>query len=70
MLVPGLKSSKRYPPSPKELGETEVKSSKKNSTLLIIIFQSIHSYFIRIYNFSPTSIFLKFSDFEPRVILN
>jgi len=27
--VPELKSSQRHPPSPKELGETEVKSSKK-----------------------------------------
>jgi len=26
MLVPELKSSQRHPPSPKELGETEVKS--------------------------------------------
>ena len=30
MLVPELKSSQRHPPSPKELGETEVKSNKKN----------------------------------------
>ena len=29
MLVPELKSSQRHPPSPKELGETEVKSSVK-----------------------------------------
>ena len=29
MLVPELKSFQRHPPSPKELGETEVKSRKK-----------------------------------------
>ena len=29
MLVLELKSSQRHPPSPKELGETEVKSNKR-----------------------------------------
>jgi len=30
MLAPVLKSSQRHPPSPKEFGETEVKSRKKD----------------------------------------
>ena len=31
MLMPELKSPQRHPPSPKELGETEVKLREKNS---------------------------------------
>ena len=37
MLVPELKSSQRHLPSLKELGETEVKSSKKRKSSVFVI---------------------------------
>ena len=56
MLVPELKSSQRHPTSPKELGGTEVKSSKilidfpmsqKSSTELSQLFEQSSKKFIR-----------------------
>ena len=44
MLVPELKTSQRHPPSPKELGESEVKSRKKSKEN-IRIFVDVFSYF-------------------------
>ena len=42
MLVPELKSSQRHPPSPKEVGETEVKSrDRENDHIWIKVFAQV-----------------------------